>query len=82
MRRRGAIASAFACVAIAFFFLSAGGMARAQTVPELTGPTPPMESIEAEPIARWVTDDVRLMRQYPEQPPVIPHSIEGYPEFS
>ena len=26
----------------------------------------------------WVTDDIRKMRAYPEQPPVIPHSIEGY----
>ncbi|TKW66244.1 MAG: nitrate reductase cytochrome c-type subunit [Paracoccus denitrificans] len=45
---------------------------------ELNGPDPAMEVVEAEPIPRWITDDVRLMRQYPEQPPIIPHSIEGY----
>ena len=45
---------------------------------ELNGPEPAMEVVPAAPIPRWVTDDVRLMRQYPEQPPVIPHSIEGY----
>ena len=51
----------------------------AQTVPELSGPQPdPMEAIPAEPLERYVTDDVRQMRSYPEQPPVIPHSIEGY----
>ncbi|MDS9468256.1 nitrate reductase cytochrome c-type subunit [Paracoccus sp. MBLB3053] len=47
--------------------------------PELTGPKPdPMESISAAPLERYVTDDVRQMRAYPEQPPIIPHSIEGY----
>ena len=59
------------------------GAAMAQDTPlrnsiELNGPNPAMEVVEAEPIPRWITDDVRLMRQYPEQPPVIPHSIEGY----
>ena len=37
-----------------------------------------MAEVPAPPVAKWVTDDVRLMRAYPEQPPVIPHSIEGY----
>jgi nitrate reductase cytochrome c-type subunit len=27
---------------------------------------------------RQVTDDVRRKRNYPDQPPLIPHSIEGY----
>ena len=47
-------------------------------VPPLTGASPPLEDIPAQPIPRWVVDDVRQMRAYPEQPPVIPHSIEGY----
>lgn len=51
----------------------------AQGVPELYGPSPnPMEPVPAEPLEQYVTDDVRQMRAYPEQPPVIPHSIEGY----
>ncbi|MFG6082779.1 nitrate reductase cytochrome c-type subunit [Paracoccus litorisediminis] len=37
-----------------------------------------MEPIPAAPLERYVTDDVRQMRAYPEQPPIIPHSIEGY----
>lgn len=55
------------------------GLAWAQGVPELSGAQPdPMESLPAAPLERFVTDDVRQMRAYPEQPPVIPHSIEGY----
>lgn len=27
---------------------------------------------------RQVTDDVRRRRNYPDQPPLIPHAIEGY----
>ncbi len=59
------------CVTATFVF--------AQNVPELSGPSPnPMEPVPAAPLERFVTDDVRQMRAYPEQPPVIPHSIEGY----
>jgi cytochrome c-type protein NapB len=50
----------------------------AQNVPQLSGQAPPMEEVPAPPLPKWVTDDIRKMRAYPEQPPVIPHSIEGY----
>lgn len=49
-----------------------------EIVPPLTGAGQPMEVEAAAPIPRWTVDDVRQMRAYPEQPPVIPHSIEGY----
>lgn len=49
-----------------------------QSSPRLTGPTPPTQAPPAAPTPKWVVDDVRQMRAYPEQPPVIPHSIEGY----
>jgi cytochrome c-type protein NapB len=52
--------------------------ALSQDAPRLTGQTPPMAEVPAPPVPKWVTDDVRQMRAYPEQPPVIPHSIEGY----
>jgi cytochrome c-type protein NapB len=52
--------------------------ALAQNAPRLTGATPPMGEVPAPPLDKWVVDDVRKMRAYPEQPPVIPHSIEGY----
>lgn len=46
--------------------------------PRLTGASPPTAEVDAPPVPRTITDDVRRMRNYPEQPPVIPHSIEGY----
>jgi cytochrome c-type protein NapB len=61
----------------------AGTLTLAQSIPdespELTGAIPdPMVPIAAAPLERYVSDDIRQMRAYPEQPPVIPHSIEGY----
>jgi cytochrome c-type protein NapB len=50
----------------------------AEIVPPLTGTGQPMENAPADPVPRWVVDDIRKMRAYPEQPPIIPHSIEGY----
>jgi cytochrome c-type protein NapB len=47
-------------------------------VPQLTGDATPMANEPASPFARPVTDDKRVMRNYPEQPPVIPHSIDNY----
>jgi cytochrome c-type protein NapB len=47
-------------------------------IPPLTGAAQPMEELPADPIPKWTVDDIRQMRAYPEQPPVIPHSIEGY----
>jgi cytochrome c-type protein NapB len=49
-----------------------------EIVPRVTGTAKPMDDHAAPPLARPVTDDKRKMRNYPEQPPVIPHSIDGY----
>ena len=69
-------------VVIAAVALAAGSAALAQMatkiVPPLTGEQDPMATAEAPPFPKWVVDDIRHMRAYPEQPPVIPHSIEGY----
>jgi cytochrome c-type protein NapB len=46
--------------------------------PRLTGNSPPTTPAPAPPVPRTITDDVRRARNYPEQPPVIPHSIDGY----
>ena len=62
----------------AILILATGTAALAQMAAELTGHVPPMENGPAGPLPRWIADDVRQMRAYPEQPPVIPHSIEGY----
>ncbi|MDK1493614.1 nitrate reductase cytochrome c-type subunit [Sinorhizobium sp. 7-81] len=61
---------------LAVLFVSTAAIA--QMVPELSGPPQSMDEPGAEPIPKWVVDDVRKMRAYPDQPPVIPHSIEGY----
>jgi cytochrome c-type protein NapB len=47
-------------------------------IPRLTGAPDPMGVVQTPPFARPVIDDVKRMRNYPEQPPVIPHSIDGY----
>jgi cytochrome c-type protein NapB len=49
-----------------------------QIVPQLTGDAAPMTDDPAPPFGRPITDDRRVMRNYPEQPPVIPHSIDNY----
>jgi cytochrome c-type protein NapB len=49
-----------------------------EIVPPLTGGVQPMEEAPAGSIPKWTVDDIRKMRAYPDQPPVIPHSIEGY----
>lgn len=78
-RRSMAVASLTLCglfvlTAAAF---SAGGGAP-DIIPRLTGAGDPMGDVKAPPLDRPVIDDVRRMRNYPEQPPVIPHSIDGY----
>jgi cytochrome c-type protein NapB len=51
----------------------------AQDAPRLTGATPPIATTPAPPVARDLNlEGRRAMRNYPEQPPVIPHPIEGY----
>jgi len=49
-----------------------------EIVPRLTGAAEPMSDVPAPTLATPVTDDQRRMRNYPEQPPIIPHSIDGY----
>lgn len=73
-----------ACCALAgALFVCAAGVLSAEGVdieilPRLTGAAEPMGDVKAPPLARPIADDVRRMRNYPEQPPVIPHSIDGY----
>ena len=67
-----------ALVLLAVCGAAGAALAQSQTPAELAGPKSPMETIAQEPVPKWVTDDVRRMRAYPEQPPTIPHSIDGY----
>jgi cytochrome c-type protein NapB len=78
MRWRAAFGAMLAGLLVfAFGALSQDGAAL-RIVPRLTGAAPPMAEVKAPPLDRPVVDDVRRMRNYPEQPPVIPHSIDGY----
>jgi len=65
---------------LAAFALATIGVsvAVAQMGSAMTAGVPFTESAPAKPIPRWTVDDIRKMRAYPDQPPVIPHSIEGY----
>ena len=57
---------------------AAAGTLMAQDAPRLTGPEPFTRETTAPPMQRAVTNDVRVRRNYPDQPPLIPHAIEGY----
>ena len=58
--------------------LAAAGVLAQDIAPRLTGPPDPMAETPAPPIPDTETFEVRPVRSYPEQPPVIPHATEGY----
>jgi nitrate reductase (cytochrome), electron transfer subunit len=53
-------------------------VAMAQTFSALRGPTPIDQATAADPITPEQNTSEREPRNYPEQPPLIPHAIEGY----
>jgi cytochrome c-type protein NapB len=75
---RIAIAGALAGGALVFVCGAIYAQTAPQIVPRLTGESSPMTNDPASPLARPIIDDKRVMRNYPEQPPVIPHSIDNY----
>ena len=70
--------AALAVIAAAALAVPPGGGLRAADAPRLTGPTPFTEELPAPPLPREVTEELRRKRNYPDQPPVIPHSIRDY----
>jgi nitrate reductase (cytochrome), electron transfer subunit len=52
--------------------------AGAQQLDQLRGPAPLTEEAAPPPLAPEENRDLRRARNYPEQPPTIPHKIEGY----
>ena len=52
--------------------------ADAQQLDPLRGPAPLAEEAEPPRMAPVENRDLRRARNYPEQPPTIPHKIEGY----
>ena len=61
------LSSAFAVTAVAQDYVAT-----------LRGPTPLNEQPAAPPIPKVVAEDTKRLRNYPEQPPTIPHSIRDY----
>lgn len=49
-----------------------------ENVSTLRATTPLSENGSAAPMPKPVNSDIRQVRNYPEQPPLIPHTIEGY----
>lgn len=45
---------------------------------DLRGDVAPTEEVSPPPIYNEINDDKRRARNYPEQPPVIPHNIRDY----
>ena len=42
------------------------------------GPTPIMETTKPPVLGNAINDDVRRTRNYAQQPPIIPHRVDGY----
>ena len=71
----GAVLGALVALAVG---AAAQQKAAVTIVPRLTGLAAPMSEASIPPLDRPIVDDVRRTRNFPEQPPLIPHSIEGY----
>ena len=65
-------------LAAAALAASLSTFAMAQTFSALRGSTPLNQEGPAEPMTPEMNTSEREARNYPEQPPVIPHSTEGY----
>lgn len=63
---------------VALVALGFAASAVAADLTGLRGPTPLTDEATPPPIPRWINDDKKRVRNYPEQPPIIPHTIEGY----
>ena len=47
-------------------------------VDAMRGATPILEATQPPRLSNWVNDDNRLPRNFAQQPPVIPHRVDGY----
>lgn len=69
----------FATALLAAALIAGAGSLAAQTLNSgLRGPTPLNDEGPAAPMTPPRNTAEKEVRNYPEQPPVIPHSIEGY----
>lgn len=65
-------------LAVAMFVMLAPAGAAAQSFSALRGSTPLDQEGPAPALTPEQNTSVQASRNYPEQPPVIPHAIEGY----
>lgn len=79
MRSRTLLGAAMAaCLVLAFGAASSQEGGPIKIIPRLTGVVPQLSLQPIPPLDRPIVDDIRRMRNWPEQPPVIPHAIDGY----
>ena len=62
--------------------LTLAGAASAQELYGLRGPTPLPDAPTPPPLPHEINNDRRQARNWPEQPPVIPHSIENFSDIN
>jgi len=72
------MASDLRLLAAAILTIALSGMIMAQTFSGLRGSTPLNQEAAPPALTPEQNTSVREPRNYPEQPPVIPHSTEGY----
>jgi len=68
----------FAISLIAAASLLVAAAAAEDNISTLRETTPLAENATPHPMPKPVNTDIRQVRNYPEQPPLIPHTIEGY----
>ncbi len=76
---KSASVPALAALALALAAIApAAPTAADEPIATLRGEAPLAEQGAAPPMARVSNEDLRRVRNYPEQPPTIPHKIRGY----
>lgn len=66
-----------ACLAL-FMLATAPQVVAQRALDNMRGPTPLAETVKPAPMVNPDNSDVRRVRNYAMQPPVIPHKIESY----
>ncbi|MHA7772294.1 nitrate reductase cytochrome c-type subunit [Roseibium sp. M-1] len=68
----------YAISLIAAASLLVAAAAAQENISTLRQTTPLADNATPQPMPKPVNSDIRQVRNYPEQPPLIPHTIEGY----
>lgn len=67
-------------LATALMIIAAGASAQApgKHVDAMRGPVAIPDTTRPPRLTNWVNDDARLPRTFTQQPPIIPHRVDGY----